>query len=164
MGGMPGMPGMPGMRATATRTSAAADVLFAASMAADLEHVARAAALVESRAVHPDVGALAVSLRRGRLLAVLRQWLVMWEAPMPRAAGSDEGAEELARLAVATGEDGDRLFVDIVRRHYLRSRSLAGEELARGAFPPARAMARRVIDDSGAALQRLDLLLVNMGA
>lgn len=163
-GSMGAMPGMAGMQATATPTRAAADVLFAASMAADLEHVARAAALVESRAVHPDVGALAVSLRRARELALVRDWLVMWEAPMPRGTGSGEGAEELGRLAAARGEDADRLFVDIVRRHYLRTRSLAGEELVRGAFPPARAMARRVIDDYGAALERLDLLLVNLGA
>ena len=161
---MGGMPGMPGMRTTASPMTAAADILFAASMTADLEHVRRAAALVDSRTLDPDVRAVAVSLRRGGQLHVLRQWLIMWEAPMPRAGPSGDGAEELERLAAASPEDGDRLFVDIVRRHYIRTRSLAREELAQGQFPPARALAQRVLDGSSSALQRLDVLRVNPGA
>lgn len=165
---MPGMPGMPGMRmeapASETPMATGADVVFATSMTIGLEQVRRAAALAEPRTMNPDVRAVAMSFRQGKELGVVRRWLVMWEVPIPRAGRSGAGAEELARLAAASAETGDRLFIDIARGHYLRTLSAARDELAGGRFPPARALARELIEASTGALDRLDMLSVDLGA
>jgi uncharacterized protein (DUF305 family) len=144
-------PGAPGAPARVIDARAATDVAGAVHTAADVRFVQRMiphhaqalemTALVRSRSADPAVRRLAerIELSQADEIAFMREWLDARgeRAPRPGEPHAHHDtvpgmltAEELARLAAASGAAFDRLFLELMIKHHEGALAMVAELMA----------------------------------
>ncbi|MET8837904.1 DUF305 domain-containing protein [Micromonospora sp. NPDC004540] len=157
-----GMPGSSGTGTPAAGTPAsfgAADVMFAQMMIPHHQQAVEMSELAETRAADPEVRKLAGQIKaaQGPEIATMSGWLAAWGRPAPSASaghgmpGMDHGMPgmmseaDLAKLTAASGADFDRRFLTMMIAHHEGAITMAKEEIAQGAHPDAKALARQIV-------------------
>ncbi|MER7760002.1 DUF305 domain-containing protein [Streptomyces sp. NPDC097619] len=162
---------------TAEGTPNAADTAFAQGMVPHHRQALEMAELVPDRSASPRVRALAEEIRRAQdpEIATLTGWLRAWGQPVPEGGGhaghampgatGESGTagmmtgREMADLAAAEGAAFDRAFLTLMVRHHEGAVSMARDELARGAYGPAKKMAGAIVGSQSAEIARMKKLL-----
>ncbi|WP_432974181.1 DUF305 domain-containing protein [Dactylosporangium sp. CA-233914] len=160
------------------------DAMFVRMMIPHHEQAVQMAALAGTKATDPDVKQLAarISTEQKTEIATMKGWLAAWGQPttmpscpgmhcmpsgtmphgmmpsgMPTMPGMMSSAD-MAKLKAATGNDFDKLFLQMMITHHQGAITMAQAELAHGTNPDAKALAGRIVQTQQAeivAMQRM---------
>ena len=154
----------------------AADVAFATGM---IPHHAQALAMVDMTRNHeldPAVGQLRDDILDAQEpeIETMVAWLESWGKPVPETGrGHDMGAmsdhtmnmpgmmsdKAMASLKKAHGADFQRMWLEMMREHHQGALTMAKDEIDKGKFPKAIALARSIVKGQTTQIQRIERLL-----
>ncbi len=149
----------------------AADVMFAQMMLSYQGQSRRIVPLAASRAARTDVRTLAaaIDVTQADEAETMLRWLHAWGQPItadrdPAAHASHGGlhdlsAAEVAELEKASGADFDHTFLNLLIGHQHNAVEVARMEIADGANPDAKDLARRVEQSRSAQIQQMLTML-----
>jgi len=151
-----------------------ADVAFAQGMSPHHEQAIEMAEMVLKRGDDPEVKALAEDIKaaQGPEIETLRGWLEDWGEEESGDAGhgdmgGDDGMmmrdDEMEQLENASGEELDKMFLEMMIRHHEGAISMAETELEEGMFPAAKEMAQNISDTQQAEITKMKDLLTKLG-
>ena len=129
-----------------------ADVTFAQSMVPHHEQALDMAKLVPSRSSDEKVRDLAARIEKaqGPEITQMNEWLQQWGAGHKGHEGHDMAGmmshDDMAKLEKATGQEFDRLWLDMMIKHHEGAVEMAKTELAEGRDEGAKKLAQAVID------------------
>ena len=160
----------------ATGAHNAADVTFAEDMIPHHLSAIQMAELARTRASNPTVKALAAAISAAQEpeVTTLAGWLAGWGQPVPGAStgagtsGDTSGMAgmmspaQMTGLADATGPAFDRMWTQMMTTHHQDAVTMARTELADGANPQARALARSIITSQTAQITQMRHLLTQL--
>lgn len=150
----------------------AAEVEFAQGMIPHHRQALVMADLAPSRAASPQVTALAAEIRAAQdpEIAQMTAWLTAWNQPQP-AADAHEGdhsghssmagmasPDQLAALEAATGEEFDRLFLELMIAHHEGALQMA-EPLRSSTVAEVAELAEAVVAGQTAEIAEMKALL-----
>ncbi|KAB8182146.1 DUF305 domain-containing protein [Microbispora catharanthi] len=173
MSSMSSMSGTP-TESPAPATSAAADhndadVMFAQMMIPHHRQALEMAKLAEERAASSQVKELAKQIEAAQdpEIKTMTGWLESWgvQAPGEDAMPMDHGMpgmmseEDMKKLEGLKGAAFDKAFLQMMIQHHEGAVSMAKEEVAGGAYEPAKQMAESVISSQSAEISRMKKLL-----
>ncbi|SEQ21200.1 DUF305 domain-containing protein [Lentzea albida] len=131
----------------------AADVTFAQSMVPHHEQALDMAKLVPSRSSDEKVRDLAARIEKaqGPEIAQMNEWLQQWGAEQHQSHEGHDMAgmmsdDDMARLEKATGQEFDRLWLDMMVKHHEGAVEMARTELAEGEDEGAKKLAQAIVD------------------
>lgn len=146
----------------------ASDAEFAHGMIPHHEQAIQMSDLALVRASNPKVKELATRIKaaQGPEIEKMKGWLTSWGQPHTAPAGGHGGAHagmlsdaEIGQLSKASGPEFDRLFLEGMIRHHEGAVKMSEEELGKGSFPEAKALARQIIDSQRAEINEMRGLL-----
>lgn len=148
-----------------------ADVEFAQGMIPHHEQAIEMADLALTNAESPDVKDLAerITAAQGPEIETMRGWLEDWGEEAPSGMESSMGSgmmsdEEMGDLEAATGEEFDRMFLEMMKEHHESAIEMAQTELDEGENTEAKDLAQAIIDAQQAEIEEIDGLLAAMGS
>lgn len=147
----------------------AADVAFATDMIPHHAQAVEMADLALAAAVDPEVKALAQAIKGAQdpEINTMTGWLADWKAPAPQTgmghsmsgdASTGMGMmsdADMAALGKASGDDFDKLWVDMMLRHHNGAIDMANTEIKKGKFPEAKALAQQIVTSQTAEVTRM---------
>lgn len=146
-----------------------ADVEFARGMILHHEQAVEMAELAPSRSQDEEVLALAGAIEAAQEpeIRTLEGWLQDWGEPVeegPHHGGSGDamgmaGEDDMTVLEGARGPEFDRSFLEMMIRHHRGAIDMAEQELERGEFPDAKAMAEQIATTQEAEITEMERLL-----
>jgi uncharacterized protein (DUF305 family) len=159
-----------------------ADIAFAQGMIPHHQQAVEMSKLATDRAGGDDVRGLATAIEQaqGPEIAQMQTFLTTWGAPasggMPGMdqggmSGMDHGGmgqggmagmmtpDQMRQLEQAGGADFDRMFLEMMIAHHEGAVQMAQTELAAGANPEAKALARQIVDAQQAEIGQMRQLL-----
>lgn len=143
----------------------AADVTFAQNMVPHHEQALDMAKLVPSRSSDEKVRDLAARIEKaqGPEITQMNEWLRQWGAEQKGHEGHDMAGmmshDDMAKLEKATGQEFDRLWLDMMVKHHEGAVEMAKTELAEGQDEGAKKLARAVIDGQQQEISEMKELL-----
>lgn len=156
----------------ATGAHNATDITFAKNMIPHHLSAIEMAALAKTRASNPTVKALAaaISNAQGPEVTTMAGWLVGWGQPVPDASMSGDmsgmagmmSPAQMTGLANSTGPGFDRTWTQLMTTHHQGAVAMAKTELADGANPQAKALARNIITSQTAEITQMQKLLTQL--
>ena len=149
-----------------------ADVTFAQSMIVHHEQAIEMAALAADRADSDEVRDLAERIEAAQQpeIELMETWLDQWGQERPADSGMDgmgmdHGAsgmmseDEMAALEGASGEDFDRMFLELMIVHHQGAIEMARAELEDGTNPDALDVARAIVETQSDEVAEMEALL-----
>ncbi|WP_169989083.1 DUF305 domain-containing protein [Microbispora sp. H10836] len=146
-----------------------ADVMFAQMMIPHHRQALEMAKLAEERAASSQVKELAKQIEAAQdpEIQTMTGWLESWgvQAPSENAMPMDHGMpgmmseEDMKKLEGLKGAAFDRAFLQMMIQHHEGAVAMAKEEVAGGAYEPAKQMAESVISSQSAEISRMKQLL-----
>ena len=159
-----------------------ADVAFATGMIPHHGQAVVMAEMAESRAASPEVRQLAADIKaaQGPEIVQMSGWLAGWGEDVPAAdsmamgmdhdmgdMGGDDSSgmggmmssDEMAKLTAASGPAFDRMWLPGMVAHHEGAVAMSNAELAQGANPDAKKLARAVITAQQAEIATMRKLL-----
>jgi len=147
-----------------------ADVMFAQGM---IPHHAQAldmAQLAEAREAGPEVTDLAAQIEAAQdpEIQLMTGWLEGWGEAVPDStldhSAMDHGngmmtADQMTALDHATGDDFDRMFLELMIEHHEGAIAMSETELSEGANDEAKELAQEIIDGQQAEIDHMQELL-----
>lgn len=155
----------------ATASSArTADVAFAQGM---IPHHEQAVEMADIAVAHPDVSAevkdLATAIKAAQdpEIKQMQGWLREWDAPATAGAPGAEGhaghgmmpAEAMDQLEAATGEDFNRMWMEMMIDHHAGATMMAENVLASTQDADVKALAGAIIKAQKAEIEQMQSLL-----
>ncbi|MGE7433376.1 DUF305 domain-containing protein [Kitasatospora sp. NPDC001175] len=157
----------------------ATDVSFAQGMIPHHRQAVAMAELAAERASSAQVKELAAKIKGAQdpEITMMSGWLTGWGNPVPDAGvsaampGMDHSAgsghpmpgmmadDEMAKLRSASGADFDKAFLTMMVTHHQGAVTMAADELAKGAYPPARTLAGSISTAQTAEIAEMEKLL-----
>jgi uncharacterized protein (DUF305 family) len=164
--------------APASKAKNEADVEFATMM---VPHHTQAVAMADvalKQAADPKVKALAKRIKaaQGPEVERMSSWLTGWGERVPGTAGGHDmpgmtaqtggmmSAQEMTDLGKATGSAFDRMWLQMMVRHHKGAVDVAKTELAQGAKPESKELARSIIDSQSAEIAEINSILAGIPA
>lgn len=156
-----------------------ADIAFAQGMIPHHQQAVQMAELAQSRANDPRVKDLAAKIEAAQAPEIeeMTTWLTNWGAPLPSAPagepdahggahGSTTGAmpgmmtdQDMAALEAASGDEFDRMFLEMMIRHHEGAVEMATIEQQQGQNPAAKALAEKIHADQTTEIGQMRSLL-----
>jgi len=143
------------------------DVSFANSMIPHNVQVLASSQIASSRAVTPQVKALAGKLTTAQVpqIEAMSAWLANWGQPVPAggtAPNSSAGItqNDLMKLSQATPAGFDKLWLTTMIKHEQSAVTLAQNELKHGTATEAKALAKRIVAEQQSQIAAMKGLLV----
>ena len=143
-----------------------ADVAFAQGMIPHHEQAIEMAEMALEKSENPEVTDLASRIvdAQGPEIEKLKAWLEEWgEAEAGDKDGmGDSGMMsdgDMATLAKASGQEFDRMFLEMMVEHHKSAIKMAETELKEGEFADALAMARDIVDAQEKEITEMEGLL-----
>ena len=149
-----------------------ADVAFAQGMIPHHEQAIEMAEMALEKSETPEVTDLAALIvdAQGPEIEKLRGWLEDWDESESADDGGHSGMgddesggmmseADMAALEKASGEEFDRMFLEMMIEHHKGAIEMAETELEDGEFADAQAMARDIIDTQKAEIEEMEGLL-----
>ncbi|GAA3069888.1 DUF305 domain-containing protein [Streptosporangium carneum] len=145
-----------------------ADVEFAQMMIPHHRQAVEMAELAESRASDPRVRKLAARIKAAQdpEIATMTGWLTAWGRPATPEGGHGGhdmsgmmSEEEMAKLEKAKGAAFDRMFLELMIAHHRGAVEMAETELAKGADPQAKQLARAIESAQRAEIEQMRQML-----
>lgn len=171
-------PGHPAASAPGSPTAAAAhnqaDVTFAQGMIPHHQQAVEMSGLAESRAADPQVKALATKIKSAQAPEIqqMTAWLSQWGAPTGsstaaghEAHGGSDGipgmmtGQDMADLGRASGNEFDRMFLEMMIRHHQGAVQMATTEREQGQDPAAKRLAEQIVADQTTEIGQMQDLL-----
>jgi len=156
----------------ATGAHNAADITFAKDMLPHHLSAIQMADLAKTRASNPTVKALAaaISTAQGPEVTTMAGWLVGWGQPVPDLSMSGDmsgmagmmSPAQMTGLANSTGSGFDRMWTQMMTTHHQGAVTMAKTELAAGANPQAKALAKSIIASQTAEITQMQKLLTQL--
>ena len=151
----------------------AADVKFATEMIQHHRQALEMSKLAESRAVTPEVKALAAKISKAQEpeIATMSAWLTAWGQPVPSAGGMDHGAgsmpgmmtdQEMQQLTQASGTEFDKMFLEMMIKHHQGAVEMAKTQQAQGTDAAAKKLAGEIITAQNAEISEMQGLLTKL--
>ncbi|MDQ0578429.1 DUF305 domain-containing protein [Streptomyces rishiriensis] len=148
----------------------AADTAFAQGMIPHHRQAVEMADLAPSRAKSAEVKKLAEQIKKaqGPEIKALSGWLTSWGEEVPAEGAMDHSAhgtggmmtaEEMDRLAKASGTAFDTAFMEMMIKHHEGAVTMAKTEKAEGSFPGAKTMADAIVTSQTAEITQMNDLL-----
>lgn len=157
-----------------------ADVTFAQGMIPHHEQAVEMAEMALEKSENPEVTDLAARIveAQGPEIEKLQGWLDEWgeaeagDDPGHSSMGdADETAGEgmmsdgdMATLEKTSGDEFDRMFLEMMIEHHKGAIEMAEAELEEGEFADAQAMARDIIDSQQSEIEEMEGLLEDASA
>lgn len=162
----------------ASKTKNAADVEFATMMIPHHHQAIEMADLALKQATDPKVKALAPKIKAAQSPEIERMsgWLTGWGEPVPGTAGGHDmsgmgeqtggmmSAQEMTDLGKATGSAFDRMWLQMMVRHHQGALEQAKAELAQGASPESKELARSIVSSQSAEITEMNSILAGIPA
>lgn len=143
-----------------------ADVAFAQQMIPHHQQAVQMATLAETRALAPQVKALAVQIRDAQQPEIdsMTTWLSAWGAPTagPHAGHAMHGMlteQQLAELGNSRGAAFDQLFLTGMIAHHRGAVAMAQQEQQAGQYQPAKELAGMIVSTQQAEISEMEALL-----
>ncbi|WP_018639051.1 DUF305 domain-containing protein [Parafrankia elaeagni] len=150
-----------------------ADVMFAQMMIPHHQQAVEMAELAPGRAADPAVLTLAQQIGTAQApeIETMTGWLATWGRPtaMPGAGGHGGGhstdgmgmmsEDDMTALRRASGQDFDRMFLEMMIRHHGGAIAMARTEQRDGRFPDAVALAGAIESTQAAEVETMKGLL-----
>lgn len=159
----------------ATSAHNEADVAFATNMIPHHAQAIEMAKMAVTQATSKDIVDLATEIQAAQQpeIDTMTGWLESWGESTPDTgmAGMDHGdmedgdmsgmmtSEEMQHLAMATGPEFDRLWLQLMTRHHEGAVDMATTELRDGQNVDAKTLAQDIIDGQQAEITRMKQLL-----
>jgi uncharacterized protein (DUF305 family) len=168
-------PVTPGPAATGAHN--AADAAFATAMISHHGQAVQMSDMLLARSSNPTVKALAEKIKAAQApeMATMSGWLKGWGQPVPDPyASMDNGMGGMAmkgimtqaqmhQLNVAAGPQADRVFLTLMPDHHRGAIEMSTTELAAGANPEAKKLARSIITSQTAEINQMKSMLTSLG-
>ncbi|GAA3747030.1 DUF305 domain-containing protein [Plantactinospora mayteni] len=155
-----------------------ADIAFAQGMIPHHQQAVQMAELAESRASDPQVKSLASKIKAAQQPEIdqMTAWLREWGMPTAPPStgghtthGSAPGGatpgmmtdQDMAAMERATGNEFDRMFLEMMIRHHQGAVQMATTETAQGQNPAAKRLAEKINADQTAEISQMQNLLNN---
>jgi uncharacterized protein (DUF305 family) len=172
-----GSPAAGGSPSTAVYNQA--DVAFAQGMIPHHQQAVQMAELAPSRANDPQVKDLAAKIEAAQAPEIeqLTTWLTEWGVPLssasddgPDAHGGAHGSsaagmpgmmtdQDMTALEAASGDQFDRMFLEMMIRHHEGAVEMAATEQQQGQNPAAKALAQKINADQTVEIGQMRSLL-----
>ena len=150
----------------------AADVLFAQGMIPHHEQAIHMSDLALKHASRPQVKDLAARIKAAQNpeIETMKRWLADWGEPLQAHGGEHAGGHGVAGMGMlsesnmqeleeASGSHFERLFLEGMIRHHEGALEMAEDEIDRGRFRDAKALARRIVEAQRAEIAEMRGLL-----
>lgn len=168
--------GTPAATQPAAGTSAApADAAFAQSMIPHHEQaVDMSQMMLAKNGVDPEVKKLAEDIKaaQGPEIEKMHGWLEAWGQPTMMAGGSDHSSHssmsgmmseaDLGKLESAQGTEASRMFLEQMIEHHKGAITMAEQEAANGSDPDAVELAKKIVADQQAEIDKMKDLLAGL--
>ncbi|WP_432831339.1 DUF305 domain-containing protein [Dactylosporangium sp. CA-092794] len=185
-GGHDQMPGMNPAGGGSSGVTAVnnADAMFAQMMIPHHRQAVEMATLADTRATDPEVKALAAQIKAAQdpEIQTMQDWLTSWGKPMPAMSDGMGGMThgdmpgmpatsampgimsdtDLANLKAAKGRNFDQQFCTMMIAHHQGAITMAGQELANGTNPDAKALAQKIITAQQAEIDTMKKILARL--
>ncbi|NMR32393.1 DUF305 domain-containing protein [Crystallibacter degradans] len=143
-----------------------ADVMFAQMMTPHHEQAVQMSEIMLAKdGLDPQITQLAEEIKaaQGPEIEKMTGWLEAWGEPTEMSGGhAMEGMmspDDLGKLEAAQGDDAARMFLDQMIEHHEGAVAMAEEEVANGSNPDAVALAKQVVEDQEAEIEKMKDLL-----
>jgi uncharacterized protein (DUF305 family) len=147
-----------------------ADVMFAQGMIPHHAQAVEMAQLVQGREAGQEVTDLAAQIEAAQdpEIQLMTDWLEDWGEDVPDLAmdhsAMDHGmgmmtAEQMAALDGATGDEFDRMFLELMIEHHEGAIAMSQTELSEGTNEEAEELAQEIIDAQQAEIDHMQELL-----
>jgi uncharacterized protein (DUF305 family) len=149
-----------------------ADVTFTHGMIPHHEQAITMSDLALQQAARPQVKSLASRIKAAQAPEIekMKGWLTSWGEPHTAPSGGHGGHgggqmsgmlsdAEITQLRSASGPQFDKLFLEGMIRHHEGAIVMAEEELNKGIFADAKALARQIVDSQRAEINDMRALL-----
>ncbi|MGI5348683.1 DUF305 domain-containing protein [Streptomyces sp. CA-250714] len=153
----------------------AADVTFAKGMIPHHRQAVEMAELAASRASSPKVKKLSADIEKaqGPEIKKMSGWLKSWGEQVPPKDSGMEGmdhhgqhhmpgmmsSKDMDKLKKLSGKEFDTAFLNMMVAHHKGAVSMAGTERQKGAYKPAKDMAKDIADSQTAEITQMNTLL-----
>lgn len=168
--------GTPAATQPAAGTGAApADAAFAQSMIPHHEQaVDMSQMMLAKNGVDPEVKKLAEDIKaaQGPEIEKMHGWLEAWGQPTMMAGGSDHSSHssmsgmmseaDLGKLESAQGTEASRMFLEQMIEHHKGAITMAEQEAASGSDPDAVELAKKIVADQQAEIDKMKDLLAGL--
>lgn len=148
----------------------AQDVTFAQMMIPHHQQAVEMATLAAGRARAAEVKQLAIQIEQAQdpEIKMMQGWLAGWgestAVPGDPHGGHDSGmmtTQQMQQLSVASGAAFDTMFLEMMTAHHQGAIAMAQIELAEGQYPPAKQLARSIVDSQQAEIDQMKQLLAS---
>ncbi|MER6591360.1 DUF305 domain-containing protein [Micromonospora purpureochromogenes] len=165
---------------TATADHNQADVTFAQNMIMHHRQAVQMAELAETRASDPQVKTLATRIKAAQAPEIqqMTTWLNQWGAPVPSPSPNGHGMhggtpsaspgsaspgmmtdQDMAALENATGNEFDKMFLQMMISHHQGAVQEATTEIEQGQNRDAKSLAEKIKSDQTAEISQMQNLL-----
>lgn len=148
---------------------AEADVTFAQSMIPHHEQAVEMSRRVLAEGADPRVRDLATRIEAAQApeIEMMSGWLDEWGRPTTgddshRSMDGMMNDDEMSRFGAATGEDLDRMFLEMMIRHHEGAVAMAEEQIDDGTDADAIALATAIAAAQRAEIEEMDALLASL--
>ncbi|WP_336713936.1 DUF305 domain-containing protein [Arthrobacter sp. USHLN218] len=155
--------------------AAPADAAFAQAMIPHHDQAVNMSQMMLAKdGVDPDVRKLAEDIKaaQGPEIETMHGWLEAWGQPTMMAGGSDHSSHssmsgmmsdaDLGKLKSAQGTDASRMFLEQMVEHHEGAITMAEQEAANGSDPDAVELAKKVVADQQAEIDKMKDLLAGL--
>lgn len=172
------MPGMDHGSMSASPSAAAsgvaadhnsADAMFAQMMTPHHEQAVEMSEIMLAKdGLDPQITQLAEDIKaaQGPEIEKMTGWLEAWGEPTEMSGGhAMEGMmspDDLAQLKAAEGDEASQMFLNQMIKHHEGAVAMAEEEVANGSNPDAVALAKQVVKDQEAEIEKMKDLLASL--
>ncbi|MEU1124152.1 DUF305 domain-containing protein [Streptomyces sp. NPDC005899] len=171
---MNSMSSTPSTPASATGSHNAQDTAFAQGMIPHHRQAVAMADLASSRAKSSDVKTLATTIKKAQdpEITTMSGWLKGWGENVPAADGMDGmdhssghdmsgmmSADDMAKLEKLFGAAFDTAFLHMMVGHHQGAVDMAKTEQAKGAYGPAKDLAKSIVASQTAEITRMNKTL-----
>ena len=146
-----------------------ADITFASQMIPHHQQAVDMAGLVASRSSNSQVRSLAakISAAQAPEIATMTSWLKAWNQPTPEAMnGMDMPGmmtmAQMKKLAGASGQTFDRLFLTMMVAHHTSAIAMAQQEQSGGQDAMAKELAGKIVKDQTAEIAEIKTILASL--
>ncbi|ABM10331.1 MULTISPECIES: DUF305 domain-containing protein [Micrococcaceae] len=143
-----------------------ADVMFAQMMTPHHEQAVQMSDIMLAKDdLDPQITQLAEDIKaaQGPEIEKMTGWLEAWGEPTEMSGDhAMEGMmspDDLGKLEAAQGDDAARMFLEQMIEHHEGAVAMAEEEVANGSNPEAVALAKQVVEDQEAEIEKMKDLL-----
>jgi len=142
------------------------DISFASSMIPHNVQVLASTQIATSRAVQPQVKALAGKLSAAQVpqIETMSAWLANWGQPVPGGGTAADGAlgitqADLVKLSSAAPSGFDALWLTTMIKHQQTALAMAQKELKTGTSVEAKALAKKLVTEQQSQIATMKALL-----